>query len=125
MKTNKFTCDICKQTKEFKSNHTAGYGINDKEQKVCYACCANEDRAKMKETGKAVLYLCTNKQGDYIVTNWPDSLSFKCYHYSIGSHNWGLKRYDVWFDFEGRTWHGVTYGDNTQLCHCKQTKQVA
>ncbi len=125
MRINKFTCSICKKKKEYKSDSTTGYDVNDKNQKVCYECCAIGDKVKMILTGKIVLYLTVKFNGESKITNWPGSLIFNQPQISIGRHNWGLTRYDIWFVFNGFQWHGVRYGDNTQLCYCKQTKVVA
>jgi len=91
---------------------------------VCFECCGDQDRASMRQTGRAVLYL--SKIGaDWFVSNWPGTLRI-CTNFPgvcVGRHNIAGRRYDVWFNFEGCLWHGVTYGDNTQLCHVKRTKQ--
>ena len=126
--------DICsrcdKEIEKSKNSFTSGYGLNDKNEKVCYNCCAERDKEYMREHGKNTLYLVkTTKQETglpfYHITNWPGSLSFDITNRRVGRHNIAGVRYDVWFVFEGFYWHGVTYGDNTQLCHCKRTKQVA
>ena len=120
--------------------HTTGYGIDRNEKKHCYACCAENDRKEMIETGRATLYL-TGGIGVYKdkfgankrevsaekypgkITNWPGSLEFPLFHIALGRHNIARYRYDVWFTGpDGKQWHGVTYGDNTQLCHCKRVK---
>lgn len=104
----------------------AQYGIWDG-RKVCYACCAKRDAAYMRERGSALLYLDTSLTYQTIhgaagwrVTNWPGSLVISVDRSRQGKHNIAGVRYDVWFAFEGQQWHGVTYGDNTQLCHCKR-----
>lgn len=62
------------------------------------------------------------------VSNWPGSLKLKVYSMRIGSHNMANCRYDVWFEVLNpetnrlEKWHGVCYGDGTQICHCKRTK---
>jgi hypothetical protein len=86
----------------------------------------------MIETGKAVLYLTTtpnmtpagNRHGDKgTVSNWPGSLKFQTGPVKVGRHNMAGKRYDVWFRGpDGKDWHGVQYGENTQLCHCRRIK---
>ena len=120
-KVNKFTCDICKKEIEYTSDVTTGYGVNKDNQKVCYACCADQDKKDMLQNGKITLYLVTNQEtGCYNVTNWANSLSFKVNNCRVGRHNIAGKRYDVWFTFNNQNWHGVTYGDNTQICHCKR-----
>jgi hypothetical protein len=95
---------------------------------ICYSCCAEQDKASMIATGKATLYLTRTSHGDdaspiWHVTNWPGSLR---YYASVrkGAHNLARWRYDAWFTGpDNATWHGVTYGDNTEICRCRRTKQ--
>ncbi len=112
---------------------TTGYGTDEAGFKSCYECCADHDRDSMIVSGKATLYL--TEHGPYqmvypldnpkaaTVTNWPGTLKFVCGRVHVGRHNIAGKRYDVWFTGpEGATWHGVQYGDNTQIAHCKRVK---
>jgi len=132
-KTTSFTCEVChKEISQEHEDFTTGYATNDKKEKICYACCAEADKQFMRDNNKITLYLIkrylypestTNKAYNYFVTNWPGSLEIKCYYSDKGKHNIAGTRYDVWFKFEGYVWHGVQYGENTQLCHCKKTKQ--
>lgn len=131
-----FTCSKCKQTITYESEFTTGYGVNDKGEKVCFACCGKEDEKNMEETGKAMLYLSFNfprpmeyhkRIGTYSVnngkvTNWPGTLSIPIHTVKVGHHNMAGRRYDVWFKFRGKEWHGVQYGDNTQIVHCNRLK---
>jgi hypothetical protein len=88
---------------------------------ICYACCGEHDRRRMLETGKATLYLCQREPGAWVVSNWPSSLVFPVHHKRTGRHNMARRRYDAWFTGpDGKNWHGVQYGDNTQICHCKR-----
>ncbi len=103
------------------SEITTGYGRDENGKTFCYACCAEGDKQYMREHGKITLYL-VNRNGKYFVTNWPSSLEFKVTGFSKGFHNIARTRYDVWFTFEGQNWHGVQYGDMTQICHCKRVK---
>jgi hypothetical protein len=117
------------------SDFTTGYGEDSEGKKSCYDCCAANDRRNMIETGKATLYLAKNEdykehlgnidwQPRYFITNWPGSLKLHATAVRTGSHNIAGKRYDAWFNFEdGYVWHGTQYGDNTQICHCKRTRQ--
>lgn len=116
------------------SDFTRGYGRDAEGNRYCYACCAERDKADMRERGRIALYLSPRSQeerdaGHYSathkVTNWPGSLVFLVYGSRRGWHNWAGPRYDVWFTFEGEEWHGVQYGDNTQIVHCKRTKRKA
>ena len=119
-----FTCGICKTSQTYHSTvGGTGYAINHLTgQKVCYDCCAEQDRKFMRDHKKITLYL--TREGFYSkITNWPGTLKLDCTGCRTGRHNIAGTRYDVWFVFEGYYWHGVQYGENTQLCHCKQTKQ--
>jgi hypothetical protein len=97
----------------------------------------------MLETGRATLYLTLNEvnpmrpnrhldgvssiyhDGTAHVGNWPGSLQFKLYpRVKVGYHNVAGRRYDVWFPGpDGFVWHGTQFGDMTQICHCKRTKE--
>ena len=119
----KFYCSDCKTHKPRQKEGGTGYAVKRNGHKVCYACCALADVKRMDRDGKTVLYL-TMENGKNKVTNWPSTLKFENLYVSKGRHNWGLNRYDVWFtDHRGSQWHGRTIGDNTQICHCKRTKE--
>lgn len=119
---------------------TPGHYGENSEGIFCFDCCAKADLAYMAKHGKITLYLTVdnlpkNAYGLYStspsvrtvrVNNWPCSLQFRPSCISVGRHNMAGKRYDVWFRVENDpyVWHGVTYGDNTQICHCKRTKRT-
>jgi hypothetical protein len=64
----------------------------------------------------------TGKASPWQVTNWPGSLRFNAF-VRRGRHNLAGTRYDLWFTGpENTLWHGVQYGDQTQVCHCKRLK---
>jgi hypothetical protein len=117
------------------SDFTRGYGTDEHGNRSCYACCAEADKKYMREHGRITLYMTLEKVAvaewhenigtklrKGTITNWPGSLSIPIYQLSKGRHNLAGTRYDVWFDFEGAAWHGVRYGEDTELCHCKRTK---
>ncbi len=58
----------------------------------------------------------------YEVTNWPGTLSILVQRMRRGRQNMAGTRIDVWFWFEGHRWHGVQYGPNTDLVHCRRVK---
>lgn len=116
---------------------------------VCYTCCAARDKEDMIATGKATLYLTLavkplppryhehftyfskergmcrrDEKGSYgTVTNWPGTLTFDLTYAKAGLHHRAETRYDVWFKGpDGSRWHGVQYGENTQICHCRRLK---
>ena len=117
-------CFICK--KEIVSDNSScgtGYGRDANNNKVCYACCGERDKQYMRDHNKMTLYFSMPSDKRLAkVSNWPESLVWENVSYTVGGHNWGLNRYDCWFWFEGFEWHGVCYGDNTQILHCKKTK---
>lgn len=110
----------CGHTESEHSDITTGYGMDAQGKKHCYGCCAEQDKKTMRETGRYTLYLDTKTR---IVSNWPGSLKLDVYHLTGGRHNIAGRRYDVYFMFEGSRWHGVQYGDNTQICHIKRMKE--
>lgn len=119
------------------------YGIDAQDFKHCYECCGKRDLKDMKETGEITLYLsfdfpeymigwpyskiCKPRKYQIVlngkVSNWPGSLSFPVKMVNIGRHNLAGVRYDFWFWADGEHWHGVRYGDNTQIAHCKRIKR--
>lgn len=112
-------CSVCN-----KSIAQSRYGRHADDSIVCYPCCAEEDRALLREGKEPVLYLSKNKDGKWQVTNWPGSLVITPNHVSTSdAHAFGRKisRHDIWFTFEGREWHGVNKGDS-QIVRCHRLK---
>ena len=132
---DEFLCSVCNQTKSRPENSFGtGYGIDKDGNKVCYDCCAVKDWESMREDGRITLYLVNidltkprlYQNPDAEVVNWPGTLRFKVVGLRRGKHNIARFRYDAWFkDKDGRLWHGVQYGGNTQLIHCKRLKEGA
>lgn len=130
-----FVCGDCGKTLPVQTSGGTGYGYTGTgpdARPICYACCGEHDKQSMIDTGRAVLYLICEqspKKGDTsrtlgTVSNWPGSLKFSC-HTRAGRHNIAGVRYDCWFRGpDGYKWHGVTYGNNTQVCHCKRSKSI-
>lgn len=112
-------CD-CGHAPSAHGEHTTGY-ITIDGKTTCYECCAKLDAQWMREKGKITLYLTTD--GDKAtVGNWPGSLKFSAF-VRKGRHNIARTRYDVWFiGPDHAQWHGVQYGENTQICHCRRIK---
>jgi len=114
-------CFICK------SSVITEYAIDKNDNRICYRCCGFEDRHKLMTEDKATLYLTitdkspANGQSRATVSNWPGTLELPAF-YSKGKHNIAGTRYDVWFKCGGRNWYGVSYGENTQLLHCRALK---
>lgn len=132
MKIHKFTCSKCNQQKTHESDTTTGYGVDKSGNKICFQCCAEDDKKHMEQNNRITLYLTCepahkiksehgrNRVG--YVSNWPGTLKIPCTT-TVGRHNIAGVRYDCWFtDHSGNKWHGVQYGDNTQLVHCRKLK---
>jgi hypothetical protein len=142
--TDKVYCESCgKECPPPRSLLGCYYGKTAEGKIRCFTCCAEEDKAQMDRlhmdhTGKICMYLTHrpfpmhNDRGAQkwimgttvagTLTNWPGTLSFPC-RVKIGRHNIARYRYDVWFtDHNGNPWHGVTYGEKTQICHCHRIK---
>ena len=113
------TCDDCKQ-EIVRPVGDGGTGYGDVDGKiVCYACCGKLDAEYMRTHDKISLYLNTATQ---TVSNWPGTLRFASGPIRVGRHNIAGKRYDCWFVAVGANWHGVQYGDNTQIVRCRKVK---
>jgi len=134
MKT--FYCAKCGQ--KF-SGTISSYAITKDEQRICYRCCAENDRAQMQEQGEITLYLeQTNnrlqdgqarnpKTGNYWqVSNWPGTLKFPVLHFRRGRHNIAGTQVTVEFrDHTGAKWYGRQVGNYSQLRRCKRYKTQA
>jgi hypothetical protein len=116
---NEFTCIKCGKTKPVHHDGGTGYAVQDDGGRVCYSCCAEIDQEYMRSHSRIDLYLCKGITGLWEVTNWPGTLRFPVAPRK-GKHNIAGSRYDVWFFFACHMWHGVQYGEWTQICHCKR-----
>lgn len=101
----------------------SGYGSDREGRKFCYDCCAALDVERMIADGRATLYL-VNRDGKWAVVNFPGSLDFPTHGVHKGRHNIGGSRRDAWFDGpDGYVWHVVSYGDWTEIGHCRRTRK--
>jgi len=107
---------------------TTGYGLDENDNKICFKCCGINDKEYMETHDKITLYLSHDKVDEnhikWKITNWPGSFVLDNLWVSHGSHNWGLKRKNVWVAFNGVWWYGIQIGDNTQLINLRRTKEV-
>lgn len=117
-----FRCDECGEAKPlFNANSVSistGYARYAQDRMVCYECCGKLEAAELQKTGKGCLYLT-----DKTLSNWPGTLKIPVHYMKTGRHNMAGRRYDVWFTFQGAEWHGVQYGDNTQICRVRRLKR--
>lgn len=123
MSNETFTCGECRQDKPLYVNGQPNYGLNQQGERICFECCGKLDEKEMKEKGRTTLYLSKDKNGRFVVGNWPGTLKIPVMSHKESVHNIAGNRTDVWFKFNGYIWHGYQIGNNSQLCHCKQTKE--
>lgn len=121
MKNEKFTCSLCRKEKEVNQNGGTGYGTNDQGQKICYSCIGRQDQTEIANAkpGQKFVHYLIKENGHFVVSNWPGTWKANPFRVSIGRHNMAGKRYDVYIAYNGRKFHGVTYGDQTQICRIK------
>lgn len=120
MKDEVFKCTQCGETKPVNKAGGTGYGVDKDENKICYSCIGKNEETELsnaKPGDKFILYLCGDE-----VTNWPGSFKRTIRGLRTGRHNMAGKRYDFYFTVNNNDFHGVQYGDNTQIAHCKRIK---
>lgn len=78
---------------------------------------ARQEMAHMKQTGQGVLYIFSTDGKPSHAGTWASTPAdrIKLTGWRKGNHNIAHHRLDVWFQLEGKTWHGVNIGDNDIL----------
>lgn len=103
----------------------AGYTVlPETGDKICYYCCGKLDKQQLLKANpgdKFYMYLTGNIEYGYYVSNWPGSFKIKVFPRK-GSHNFAGVRYDFWFEFGHKAFHGVRYGNNKQVAHIRCLK---
>ena len=112
-----------------------GYGVRPDGTRICYECCADDDRKQMIEgDGRITLYLVETTKVDRMacgldkpkvweITNWPGTLRLRCYGPPKSFHH-PFARHAVMAYFrgpDGKTWSAKNVGDN-QIAHCRRLK---
>lgn len=116
---DKIICD-CGHQESPCSIMTRGY-CTFEGRTYCYPCSVEQTKAIMRETGKFTLYLIWDQRHKWAhLSDWSGLFTLPIKSIKMGMNNTAKVRYDVWFMFEGEKWHGVTYGDMTQICHIKR-----
>lgn len=128
-------CFICgKQPKH--DGIGTGYGYDAHGHKLCYRCIGILDKRRLERMSlgqRTDLYITKKTKGDisnYYVSNWPGTFKHHAIHLSDGRHNIaGIQRH-YWFcirsnesnDGKTHAFHGVCFGDNTEILHCRKVK---
>lgn len=137
-----FACSVCGAHRDLNTSGEGcgtGYGRTAADAFVCYPCGAEQTREDLIAKGKGTLYLTLPRRedrrryraGDVLapgiasLTDWTGKLSTPALWCTVGDHNIARVRYDVRFRLAGEDWHGVTYGDDTQICHVRRLKAQA
>lgn len=121
----KIYCSKC--GKECKpEGFAAGYAVLPVTgDKICYSCCGELDKQQLlnaKPGDKFCFYLIGDIQSGHYVSNWPGSFKIRVYPRK-GRHNFAGARYDFWFNVGNHEFHGVQYGDNTQVAYIRCLKR--
>lgn len=102
---------------------TTGYGTDKDGKKHCYTCCGEQDKAKLRESGKLSGYL--TKEGDsYYFCNWPNSFRIRAYWFRKSYNNFAGRnsRTDVYFKFEGVEYWGFHVGHSHECINIRKVK---
>lgn len=84
---------------------------------ACFSCCGVLDARNMAESSRFMLYDVGQE-----LTNWPGTFRVPVRRRRKGSHNVARTRHDIWLRYSGHDWHGVRYGEHTQIVHLKRLK---
>ena len=106
-----------------------GFGYDAAGKTICYACCAELERAAMVETGRATLYLVDSQASSgtpWRIQDWPGRLSYHVMDYRK-SHGYGFgRKYPIvtghFVGPDAYVWSFRNAGD-MQIARCKRTKQ--
>lgn len=117
-------CYTCGKECKDDSPYFTGYGIDKDGNKHCYACCAEQDKKTLLETGELAGYLTKDKENEYkyIFTNFPNSFKLPVYKTRESRNNWGYKRIDFWLKYEGNCYYGRLIGTDNEYCKIKKIK---
>lgn len=98
---------------------TTGFGRDKENKTICFACCGENDKRQLRETGKLSGYF----SGGHF-TNWPGSFKLHVYSVRKSWHNFAGKdgRTDFWGMFEGKEFHGVQIGHFNECATIKIKK---
>lgn len=102
-----------------------GYGRTETGEIICYDCCGKRDKKilqSMKIGEKICLYLSKSKDNNWHIGNWPGTFQIRVSEPREGRHNMAGIRRDVWFGYFGKEFHGVCYGNNSEICHIQRIK---
>ena len=104
---------------------STGYGIDKEDHKICFACCGENDRKCLLETGKMYGYFSKDKDGRWYFSNWPGSFKIHAYYTRSSWHNFAGRngRTDFWCIFEGNHYWGVQIGHNNQCATLRKVKK--
>jgi hypothetical protein len=125
-----FHCSQCGQDKPVNREGGTGYATLDNGYYLCYECCGINDRNKLlnSQPGDRFTQYLVFRNDCQFITNWPGTMEITPFTVSKGSHNMARYRYDTWFclkkdNGEKLYFHGVTYGDMTQIHHVRRLKR--
>jgi hypothetical protein len=145
MKVQSLRCARCSQdiAPPAEGSFAAGYGFNDRGQKICYSCCGEIDREDMMRFGEIVLYLSKfddkewealkvigkglSKSHRYKLSNWPGTLIIQPFHVHTSKGRGFGGTYPIehvaFVGPDGYEWYGRCAGHSSQLTRCRRKKK--
>jgi len=124
MKTlNKITskCIVCKNTFQ-PTKINPGYGVDNHDHKICLSCCGKLDAKKFKNAKPGDKLFAYYNHETNTISNWPGTFEIKSVGHSHGRHNIARTRISVWFKYEGNCFHGIQYGEDSEILYVKCVK---
>lgn len=120
---NEFVCSVCGEQKTHESEISTGYGTNDKGEKVCFACCGEQDKQYLRENGILSGYFVEDDKGARF-TNWPGTFSLPAIYVRKSWHNFAGRngRTDFSVFFEGKEYYGRQIGHFNQCATIRAYK---
>ena len=112
---------VCKQDGMF-----TGYAVLWDGRKYCYQCSAEVDAQRLRglAIGESMHLYLVVRNNVWRVNNFTGLLSLPVYRIKFGRHNFAGIRYDFWFIYYKQKYHGVVYGDDTQLAKVTRVKNI-
>ena len=127
---SKFKCDHCERTLTAYKGETGYVQFPDTKEKMCYDCLGKRDVNTMFRGERCIMYFhmgnASSREGviePAKVTNWPRTVVFTPFEYTVSHHNIAGTRVDAWWTGpDGARWHGYSIGDS-ELMRCNRRKR--
>ena len=101
-----------------------GYAVERDGNRYCFKCAAKREAQVLRElaVGESIHLYLVVRNGEWCVQNFTGLLSIPIYYIKAGRHNFAGIRHDFWVEYHDNIYHGVVYGEDTQLARVKRIK---